>query len=94
MKKIIKLNSRYGGNYIELLDKNPINDEELDYVLKVSIPYIRVIYRPESVRTIEAVDPDGGPFMAIGDSNIVKGYSINKIRDTKEGLIITFRKND
>ena len=90
MKKIIKLPSRYGGNYIEIFNKNEDNSE-IEYELKCKIPYIRVIYTKSG--KIEAVDPDGGPFMSIGDNSIVKGYSISKIKDTKDGIIITFKEN-
>ena len=91
MKKIIKLPSRYGGNYIEIFDRSE-DDSELQYELKCKIPYIRVIYEEKKAK-INAVDPDGGPFMAIGDKSIVKGYSISKINDTKNGIIITFKKD-
>ena len=62
-KEIIKLRNRYGELvYLEHIDNN-------DYLLKGSegaMSYYRVVYDPKDPNKIYAVDPSGGPFLAVG----------------------------
>lgn len=90
MKKIIKLNSRYNEkNYLVLV--NTIDDKHL-YRLSTE-NHVRCISNDKKWIKLNAVDPSGGPFMAIGDNSIIKGYTITEIKSVKdEGIILTFKK--
>lgn len=81
----IELKSRYGD--IHILSK--ISDDE--YVLNPSDKnnYMSVIYTPEKLE-IAAIDPEGGPYISIGDK--IFGREIINIRHEKElGFVIKFK---
>ena len=84
-KDIIKLYNRYGDNvYLENLEENK-------WVLRGG-NYCRIIF-DKSPDDIEAVDPSGGPFLAVGGK--VEGKEIIEIvRISKIGFVFTLKDNE
>ena len=84
----INLYNRYGDKvYLEYLKDNK-------WVLKFGSEnqssYCRVIYnvKEDDTRTINAVDPSGGPYLCVG--YVVEKKTVTKIEESKgEGFIFT-----
>lgn len=88
IQKEIKLKSR--SNNFSILEFYKKKNDCLWYLLKCN-SYYRVIYSNNPVPKIEAIDPDGGPFMNIGDKTIIEGYEIFEIRNIKDGICLIFK---
>lgn len=78
----IKLNSRWGDNYLE-----PLGDNK--YKLHSELDHIRLGFK-EDLKVITFVDPPGGPFLSVGSSlPEVNDSLIKTIDDNEDGIIIT-----
>ena len=97
MKDIIKLDSHDGSNnYLEKLN-TPERDNHQGYLLKTQFNYIRFIYNSEynssNYKSIESVDPSGGPMLNVGSKIRGTNYEIIEINSIKYvGTIITLKK--
>lgn len=79
----IKLYNRYGENiYLEEIEENK-------YVLKGNTDWCRVIFSYNSMNSINAIDPSGGPYMAVGNFSIDNDSKVlNNIRESESGKFI------
>lgn len=85
MKDIIKLDSRYGNNYLKRLSDNP---ESKTYVLKTDYDVVRTGSTQEGKLFI---DPSGGPMIVVGCILEEAGATVKSINFVKEvGYTITF----
>lgn len=101
-QKSIKLPCRYRDCPSTLKFKKEISSElaknRLVYELKPS-EYVRFILEPQeenfdkqNLPKIISVDPPGGPFMSVGDTDIIKGMKLIFIKDTPSGVYLTFEE--
>ena len=79
-KNLIKLNSRYEGNYLEQLNNN-------EYLLITKVPYYRQIVTENNC---VAIDLDGGPMIEIGKVLPEIGKKVKNFKGSKKGCIIIF----
>lgn len=80
-KNLIKLNSRYGGNYLEQLNNNN------EYLLITKVPYYRQIFTENNCI---AIDLNGGPMIEIGKVLPEIGKKVKNFKESKKGYIIIF----
>lgn len=103
-KELIKLSSRYPNspNFLKFIKKaeSELAKDKFIYELK-DTDYVRFIiepkpeeYRGKESHRILSVDPPGGPFMSLGDTNIINGMKLTRINDTPEGVFLIFEKVD
>lgn len=88
MKKVIKLDSRYGLNTLNYIGNN-------DYKLVSEFDHIRVLYTNDKI--IDAVDPPGGPILRVGSTiEGIPTYQIESIRYSTEhqGFIVHIKLID
>lgn len=76
----IKLPNRYGNkNYLETIGENTYR-----LILDDNNHYLRVL----GIDTIEAIDPEGGPYMQVGE--IIKGIGTLVKIEQNESFVLTF----
>jgi len=92
-KNKIKIASRYRDDKPRFLEFIEQKEDKILYKLS-DCNYVRIILDGSKERNIMAVDPPGGPFMSVGDTDIVKGTVLDKIEDVSRGLILTFKLVD
>lgn len=78
-----KLYNRYGDNiYIE-----QTNDPS-KYYLKGDLEYMRVIFDDSNgEKIIQAIDPSGGPYMAIDHFELIDNGSVKKLKSIYEEIV-------
>ena len=100
----IKLPSRYPNspNFLKFIKKaeSELAKDKFIYELK-DADYVRFIIESQSEEDrgkkppcILSVDPPGGPFMSLGDTDIINGMKLTRINDTPEGVFLIFEKVD
>lgn len=88
----IKLVSRYGDN--NYLERFFTKKENIWYKL-YDDSYTSIHFDiTDGSRNIIAVDPPGGPFIAIGDTTLLEGHTLFGIEDTPSGILFCFKKSD
>ena len=103
-KELIKLSSRYPNspNFLKFIKKaeSELAKDKFIYELK-DADYVGFIIEPKpkeqevkTLPTIISVDPPGGPFMSLGDTNIINGMKLTRINNTPEGVFLIFEKVD
>jgi len=103
-KKVIKLLSRYIKipHFLKFVKEEKSESSKDTFIYELQDPdHVRFIIesQPEEDRgktrpCILAVDPPGGPFMSLGDTNIINGMKLTRINDTPEGVFLIFEKVD
>lgn len=88
----IKLVSRYGNdNYLERLFSKK---ENIWYKL-YDDKYTSIHFdSKDPYKNIIAVDPPGGPFMALGDTTLLEGHTLFGIENSPMGILFCFKKSD
>lgn len=85
----IDLPSRYQNVKSSLVQR----EGELTFDLKSDSSYIRVIFNT-TPDEIQSIDLEGGPFMSVGDTNILEGHTLKQIIEDKEQFKFIFEENE
>lgn len=85
----IDLPSRYANIKSSLIQC----EDKLTFDLKSDSSYIRVIFNT-TPDEIQSIDLEGGPFMSIGDTNILEGHTLKQIIEDKEQFKFIFEENE
>ena len=90
-EKNIKLFNRYNSEvYLEYVDNT-------NYYLKGDLDYMRIIYSDDKYTSIEAVDPSGGPYIAVNnfrihnDEYVLTAITQDYDGDNENNILLSFK---
>ena len=88
-RKKINLPSRY-NEIVSSLEDTLV---PFTFDLKTNSNSIRVMFK-ENSKDIQAIDLEGGPFISVGNTDLLEGYTLDEIVEIKEQFKFIFKKNE